>query len=178
MPRISTILIALFIGPGIFAQETIQWLTWKQAMEKQKESPRMIFIDIYTNWCGWCKKMDQTTFKDPEVVKYMNQYYYAVKFNAEQKDTLIYDGHVFYNVNPDSKRGVHTFATSLLDNRMSYPSYVILDKNVNRMMIIPGYKKVPELLGLLLFFGTDNYLRYNQYQRYMQTRQQQNQTKN
>ena len=155
---------------GASSQESIHWMTWKEAIQHQKDAPKKIFIDIYTDWCGWCKKMDQTTFKDPGVIKYMNTYYYAVKFNAEQKDTLIYDNHVFYNINPSSRRGTHTFATSLLDNQMSYPSYVILDESLHRIMIVPGYKKVPYMLGILLFFGTNEYLRYNQYQQYMQSR--------
>ena len=98
MKIILSVLILIFLKVNCFGQETIHWYTWEDAVELQKESPRKIFIDIYTSWCGWCKKMNASTFKDSTVVSVMNKYYYAVKFDAEQKDTLMFDGHAFVNV--------------------------------------------------------------------------------
>jgi hypothetical protein len=122
--------------------------------------------------------MDASTFKDSNVVTVMNKYYYAVKFDAEQKDTLMFDGHAFVNMNPTSARGTHTFASTLLNSKMSYPSYVILNEQFGRMSIIQGYKEPDPLLGSLLFFGTTAYNSYMGYQRQMQQiLQQQNQNK-
>jgi thioredoxin-related protein len=159
------------------APEGIQWMTWQEAMEAREKFiienkalldakkiyPKKIFIDMYTDWCGWCKKMDATTFKDPNVVKYMNQYYWAVKMDAEMSDTIIYDNHQFVNPNPSAKRSTHTLAASLLDNKLSYPTYVIMDENVSRSSIFPGYKNVGDLMGILVFFGSNNYLHYKGY---------------
>ncbi len=155
----------------------INWITFEQAMQareqfiqentqaikERKIVPKKVFIDAYTSWCGWCKKMDATTFKDPSVVAYMNQHYYAVKLNAEMRDTIEYDGHKFFNQSPKGKKGSHTLAISLLDGKMSYPTYVIMDENMHRSHIIPGYMKAPEMFSLLNFFGSNNYLRYKQY---------------
>src|SRR5688572_12351082 len=69
------------------AQE-IKWMTWEQAAAANEKEPRKIFVDIYTDWCGWCKRMDVTTFIDPAVTKLMNEKFYAVKLNAEQKETI------------------------------------------------------------------------------------------
>jgi hypothetical protein len=109
--------------------------------------------------------MDASTFKDPSVVNTMNQYYYAVKLDAEMKDTIIYNEMVFANLNPEKKRGVHTLAVSLLNSKMSYPSFVMLDENFNRNIIISGYQQVPDLLGNLLFFGTNQHIRLQEYQK-------------
>lgn len=146
-----------------FAQEKINWLTWEEAVKKQQVERKKIFIDLYTSWCGWCKKMDATTFKDQSIVSVMNKYYYAVKFDAERKDTLLFNNHKFYNINPTLKRGTHTFAISLLDSKMTYPSFVILDENFNRSSILTGYQEVENLLGSLLFFGTNRHILYQQY---------------
>ena len=62
----------------------IKWYTWDEAIALNAKNPKKIFIDLYTEWCGYCKKMDANTFKDPEVAKYMNEHFYAVKFDAEQ----------------------------------------------------------------------------------------------
>ncbi len=159
------------------AQEQIQWMSFSEAVSTREEFfkqnseaikagkvyPKKIFIDVYTDWCGWCKKMDASTFKDPNVVKYMNEKYYAVKMDAEMKDTIVFDNHTFVNGQPDQKRGTHMLAYSILDGRMSYPSYVILDENLQRAHIIAGYKQVPEFLGTLIFFGSNEYLSYKQY---------------
>ena len=153
--------ILLFSLP-VFAQEKIEWLTWEQALEKQKTERKKVFIDLYTDWCGWCKKMDASTFQDAEIIKHINKYYYPVKFNAEQKDTVTFNGHDFVFI-PNGKRGTHTFAMSLLDNQMSYPSFVILDENYTRLHIIKGYQKPDSLEGLLLFFASNQFLNYKKY---------------
>ena len=179
--RVSLILffsISLF---NSFSPETaskkINWLTWneaidarekfievnKEAIAAQKLYPPKFFIDIYTDWCGWCKRMDATTFSDPAIVEYMNKNYFPVKLNAEMKDTIMYNNHAFVNPNPNGRRSTHTLAASLLDSRMSYPTYVILDENLSRTMIFPGYKQVEDLYGILLFYKTNQHLGYKNY---------------
>ncbi|MEM9022560.1 MAG: DUF255 domain-containing protein [Bacteroidota bacterium] len=152
--------------------EEINWMSWEEAVAANKEKPRKIFVDVYTNWCGWCKKMDASTFKDPDVVQAMNNHYYAVKFNAETKDTLNFRNNNYVNTAPQGKRGTHTFAMALLDSRMSYPSYAILDENFNRVTIIKGYQKKAPFLGNMLFFGTNEYVRFQQYQQQQAQKQQ------
>ena len=51
----------------------IKWYSFEEAIDLNKENPKKIFIDVYTDWCGWCKKMDNSTFADPVIVKYMNE---------------------------------------------------------------------------------------------------------
>src|SRR3954470_16372167 len=51
----------------------VQWLNWNQVQEKMKTQPKKVWVDIYTDWCGWCKKMDATTFTNKELIKYMNK---------------------------------------------------------------------------------------------------------
>lgn len=158
------ILSALILSSfsAVFAQE-INWVSWEQAMELRKTEPKKVFIDVYTDWCGWCKKMDASTFKDPAVVEYMNKNFYCIKLDAERTDTITFNGMTFVSTNPTQKRAVHTLAYSLLDGKMSYPSYVILDENMIRLNIIAGYKSVEPLMAQLLFFGTNTHMQYQQY---------------
>ncbi len=179
MRSIIFLITFLLSATYLTAQEntqSIQWMSFSEAVEarakfmtenadaiqQRKVAPKKIFIDAYTNWCGWCKKMDATTFKDPAVVNYMNQNYYAVKLNAEMHDTIVYNGHKFFNPAPKGKKGTHTLASSLMDNKMSYPTYVIMDENINRAAVFPGYKRTPEFFGILTFFGSNEYLRYKE----------------
>lgn len=147
--------LMLFIGhSALSAQQTqtedIKWYSWEEAYELSKTSPKKVFIDMYTNWCGWCKKMDASTFKDPSIVKYLNENFYAVKFNAERKDDIVFDGKTFEFMNA-GRRGVHQLAYALLDGRLGYPAFVYLDESFARIMISPGFKKPDQLMKELVF---------------------------
>ena len=63
--------------------EKVQWMSFEEAVAKNKLEPKKIFVDVYTDWCGWCKKMDAGTFNNPVVAKYLNEKYYNVKLDAE-----------------------------------------------------------------------------------------------
>ena len=74
---------------GAQATSAVNWMSWEDAiaaLEADKKAGRKgkkIFVDIYTDWCGWCKKMDKETFQVPKIAAYLNQHFYPVKFNAE-----------------------------------------------------------------------------------------------
>ena len=137
-------------------ETTIKWYTWEEAAELAKTEPRKVFVDLYTDWCGWCKRMDKTTFQDPEVVKVLNENFYPVKFNAESKSPITFNGKTFEFMNA-GRRGVHQLAYALLDGRLGYPSFVLLDESFARIMISPGYKKSPQLLTELAFAKDEQY---------------------
>jgi thioredoxin-related protein len=156
--------IALIFNPSQAQQSTppastakIKWLDIEEAAALNKKKPKKIFIDMYTDWCGWCKKMDASTFINPVIVAYMNENYYAVKFNAERKDTVTFNSKSYLNTNPSGTRASHQLAQELLSGRMSYPSFVILDENLNKITVVPGYRKAPEFETILHYFGEDAY---------------------
>ncbi len=138
----------------------IKWMTWEEAIAASEQSPKKIFIDMYTDWCGWCKRMDATTFKDEAVVQYMNENFYAVKFDAEQKEEIVYDGHVFKFVD-SGRRGYHELAAALLDGRLGYPSFVYMDEEQKRITVSPGFKESNRMLLELKFIGGDHYKNSN-----------------
>ncbi|OAV45490.1 DUF255 domain-containing protein [Lewinella sp. 4G2] len=157
-------LVCLVFATSLSAQ--IEWLTWDEAISRTKENPKKILVDVYTEWCGWCKKMDKTVFRDPEIVDYINANFYAVKFDAEQRESLVYEGQQLKFNTDLSRRGAHELAYSLLDGRMSYPSIVYLDEHRDRITISPGYK-APEKYGRELRFIQDNHYKTKTYQEYI-----------
>ena len=70
------------------SEEGIKWISFEEAVMLSEKTPKKLFIDVYTSWCGWCKKMDATTFKEKEVVSFINENFYPVKLNAETRDTI------------------------------------------------------------------------------------------
>lgn len=140
-------------APVINIEQTIHWYTLEEALEAQNKEPKKILMDIYTDWCGWCKVMDSKTFADEAVVAYMNEHFYAVKFDAEQKEDVTLDGKTYKHI-ARGRNGVNELALDLLDMQPSYPAFVLLDEDCQRMGYFRGYKepagfmaKVEELLS-------------------------------
>ncbi len=144
----------------------VHWVSWEEAMKLNKQSPKKIFVDVYTDWCGWCKKMDATTFSDEKVASIMNKNFYCVKFDAEQKEDLIIQNDTLHFNPNNGRRGTHDFAVALLDGKMGYPSYVYLDKNLKRITVSPGYKEVAPFLDELDFISKEIYNKMS-YQEYI-----------
>lgn len=156
----STLLFILFatLSSKGFAQE-INWLSWSEAVALQEgsEQPKKMFVDVYTDWCRWCKVMDKETFQNPEVAAYMNDKYYMVKLNAEGKETINYKGKDFQFI-PSGSNGVHELAAGLLQGNMSYPTVVFLNEKQQMLSPVPGFQKADVFLKIAKFFGDEIYL--------------------
>ena len=163
MLRIRTVLFiglitVFFLGfksnaeRAINVKETVRWMSFEEAVEKSKIEPRKIFIDIYTDWCGWCKKMDAGTFNNPVVAAYLNEKYYAVKLDAEGKEPIEFDNHVFKWVD-SGRNGIHELAYALLNGELSYPTVVFLDEEFKMIQPLPGYQQAPFFDKVIRFYG-------------------------
>jgi thioredoxin-related protein len=138
------------------AESAVKWYSIEEAVKLNEKNPKKIFIDVYTDWCSWCKVMDQKTFSHPEIAAYLNKYYYPVKFNAESKAPITFHGKVFEN-NGQGRRDPHELAAALLQGRMSYPSIAYLDENNQLLTAVPGYRTPAQIEPILVFFGEDHF---------------------
>lgn len=172
--KISALILIAFILPIIgYCQESgtknneIHWITSIDELQaKMQQNPKKVIIDFYTGWCGWCKKMEASTYTNPSLVKYINNNYYAVKFDAERQDAFTFQGKE-YHYDPQSK--ANTFAVELMKinnpQGMSYPTTVFMMENFQQPTAIPGYRDVKEMQLFLTFFG-DNAYRHQTYDNY------------
>ncbi len=141
----------------------IDWRSFEQALDENGFRaanglmPKKIFVDVYTDWCGWCKRLDATTFAHPEIIRYMNENFIPVKLNAERTDTVVINGQRFINRNASERRGSHDLAIQLLQGKMSYPSCTFLDETGKQITIVPGYMEAPQFEILLHFIAEDAY---------------------
>ncbi|MEJ7644594.1 MAG: DUF255 domain-containing protein [Chryseolinea sp.] len=145
-----------FNTTSIPAEEGVKWISFEQALKNSKSEKRPVFIDVYTDWCGWCKVMDKNTFSDPAVAKLLNEKFYAVKFNGEQKEDILFDGKTFKFV-PSGSKGYHELAAALMNNKMSYPTVVFLDEEFRMIQPLAGYRKADEFHPIAQFIGEGHY---------------------
>lgn len=134
----------------------IEWMTWEEVVSANQNSPRKIIVDVYTDWCTWCKVMDRKTFSQNEIIQYVNEHFYAVRLNAEQKESIRWNNRNFEWVN-SGRNGVHQLASALLDGQMSYPSVVFLNEKYERILISKGFKDAATFLQELSYAAEEKY---------------------
>lgn len=139
------------------APAAITWYTVEKASSLNAGHHKKILIDIYTSWCSWCRKMDAETFADPAVAAYMNEHFYAVKLDAEEKLPIKFEGKYYLNPSPDHMRSVHELAALMLQGRMGYPSYVFLDDKNQQITVSQGFNNAKDFLVILKYIGEDQY---------------------
>ncbi len=155
---------SLLLAFSLPAQEAqIEWMSFEEALAQSKldlkkagVKPKKVLVDVYTDWCGWCKKMDRNTYARARIADLVNAYFYPVKLNAEQKQPIQFDGKTF-KYRQEGGRGHHELAVGLLQGKMSFPTTVFLDENFNMIQPLPGYFKPLEFEAVLRFLGEEHY---------------------
>jgi thioredoxin-related protein len=167
MKRIK--LLIAFIAFGTLAsfqnvnetpEKEIKWVTLERALELQKKNPKKIIMDVYTTWCGPCKMLDKHTFHNEDVVDYVNEHYYAVKFNGEGNDTVTYKDKTYTNPNYDATKANRRNSAHELTRTLgvrAYPTMVFFDENGDYIAPISGYLKPRQIELYLKLFKTDKY---------------------
>jgi thioredoxin-related protein len=158
--RLKILLLTMYVFFASFLRaqnnESIRWYTMDQLESLEKKEKRKIMIDVYTNWCGWCKYMDKTTFSQQYIAHYINENYYPVRLNAEQRESITFKSRTYKFVT-QSNVGFNELAAELLNGQMSYPSTIFLDENFNIIQSIQGYLKSEQFEIIISYFAEDNY---------------------
>ena len=130
MRKIAFVIVLTLSMSFTSIAQNINWVTFEQALALQKKNPKKIMMDVYTNWCGPCKMLDKNTFQNPDVAKYVNDNYYAVKFDAEGNEKINYKGNSYdnkgYKAEMASRRNsVHDLTHALQVNAYPISTYQI-----------------------------------------------------
>ncbi len=155
MLSLKHVLVLLLLHSCLLSGQTegsglVNWMSFKEVQEKNKIAPRPILIDFYTDWCGWCKHMMRTTYSNPSIAQYINQNFYAIKFNAEGKDTFEYNGKVYKPLTKEPKTP-HEFTIKMLGQQLSYPSTMFVTNNYEYNLMSQGYLDERKIEPILVF---------------------------
>lgn len=148
MPLILLLLCTGLVQAQNKKKDKQLWQKWDEVVELSQKTSKPILIDIYTDWCRYCRIMDATTFRHDSVVTFLQQRYLRFKFNAESKDTIKWNNKAFvYN----SRYDVHDFAVYLTRGSIVYPTIVIITPG-GQPFYKHGQIKPAEMEMLLKYF--------------------------
>ena len=157
----NLIIILALVFTGFISAQEINWMSLEEAVTKQKKNPKKIMMDVYTNWCGPCKLLDKNTFQNKSVADYVNEYYYAVKFNGEGNEVINFNGKEFKNdgYKPElanRRNNPHDLTRYFKVN--AYPTMVFIDEKGGFIFPLRGYKTPQQLELYLKMFKNDDHV--------------------
>ena len=135
-------------------KEKISWLSLNEVNLKLKTETRPVLIDLFTNWCYWCKVMDKKTYNNSKVTSYINEHFYAVKLDAESREALAWNNKD-YRYNPKTK--LNDFTMYVTRGQPGFPTTVIFPEMKLEPASIPGFMNPKEIEAILKYFGEGSY---------------------
>ncbi len=122
------------------------WISLEDAIQKAGNEDKKILIDVYTDWCGYCKQMERETYTNDRVQSAIDEHFFAVKINAESSEKVNYNG---------QEISMQDFAMNL--GVTGFPTTIFLEDNGEPLGFQPGFIDAETLEKLLLFVGTEAY---------------------
>ena len=128
------------------SSEKIIWKSFDAGMSEAKKTGKKVLIDVYTDWCGWCKKMDAGTYSDKKVMEYLKKNFVTIKMNPEKDGTVTYDGKKYTSAEFSQGMGVN-----------GYPATLFLKSDGKPITLLPGYSEADMFLHIISFIGDNHY---------------------
>ncbi|NGY36775.1 DUF255 domain-containing protein [Flavobacterium sp. XN-5] len=135
--------------PSGFTQ--LKTYSFEEVEQLSVKKPKPIVIFVHTNWCKYCKMMENTTFKNKELIKELNANFYFVELDAENNSDITFNKHIFKYKPTGQKTGVHELATALatINGQIAYPTFSILDVDYSILFQKQSYLKPKDLISIL-----------------------------
>ncbi|WP_281636698.1 thioredoxin family protein [Flavobacterium marginilacus] len=150
MKKVLYILLIFFCTtPSGFAQ--LKTYTFEEAEKLSKEKPKPIVVFIHTSWCNYCRMMENSTFKNPEIIQLLNENFYFISLDAESRNDIQFNDHTYKFKPKGPNTGVHELATALaeIDSQVVYPAVTILQDDYSVVFQKHSFLNAKELVAIL-----------------------------
>ncbi len=127
-------------------EREFDYYTMAKAQKLAESNDKKIIVDVYTDWCTYCKKLENEVYPDDRIGQVVNEYFYVVRVNAESDEEIVYNG-----------RKIKMSDFAILLGVSTYPSTVFIDKKGTTIGQQSGYMEVDVFEKLLAFVGSSAY---------------------
>jgi len=127
-------------------QASLKWKRLTAGMAEAKKANRKVLLDVYTDWCKWCKKLDEEVYAEPKVASYLGKNYVTIKLNAESTDTVTFQGKQSTEAELAQAFGV-----------TGYPTIIFIDPQGEPIDKLGGFVNAEQFLPIIRFIGDDTY---------------------
>ncbi|KPQ00564.1 MAG: Thioredoxin-related protein [Bacteroidetes bacterium HLUCCA01] len=143
----SLLLIAACASPEPDST-SFEWIEMDRAQELAEKHDKKILVNVYTDWCEYCKKMDQTVYQDSSIIAALGTYYYAVRLNAESDQIITFNGEPITHSELAGEMGIR-----------SYPTILFLHPDGELILQINGFMPADDFQNMITYIGEDIYQR-------------------
>ncbi len=125
---------------------SLSWKTFDEGVMLAGQTNKKLLVDVYTDWCTWCKKMDSDVYTDKSVIDVLNKSFVLVKLNAESDKTVHYQGKALSETQFARAVGV-----------TGYPATLFFESTGKPITLLPGYVPAPRFVPILQYIGDNHY---------------------
>jgi len=136
-----SLLLALLL-PCAVGAAPVTWRGWNEGLAAAAGGTKPVIVDVYTDWCGWCKRMDKDVYARADVSEYLNQHFVMVRLNAEGSERVTYAGHTM-----TARALAGGFEVT------GYPTMIFLKADGTHLVNVPGYVPADQFLKLVRYIG-------------------------
>lgn len=161
MKRFVLLLVGLLVlGAGPFpvraaAASGVGWQAWDRGLEEARSSGKRVLVDVHTQWCGWCRRMQADVYSRADVRDYLQQRFVVIRLDAEASDPAHYEGRNFTSRSLAARFGV-----------TGYPTTLFLRSGGEHLVSVPGYVDADRFLRILKYIGDGHLERGVTFQEY------------
>jgi thioredoxin-related protein len=152
-------LLFLFIFFGCFInyaqenkeKEILNIFTFEEVEKLHKQKPKPILVFLYTDWCKICFGMKKTTFKNSKVIQLLNDAFYLIYLNGEEKNDILFLGKTFTYKPTGTTTGIHELANELgvIKKKIAYPTTIILNTGFEIDAQLIGFYNSKKMIRIL-----------------------------
>lgn len=120
--------------------------SFEEILKLAQKDKKKVVVNVYADWCSWCKKMERETFPNQDVQKELKRNFYFYRMNGESNDIVEYDGRKWTKAQLTKAFGIRGF-----------PATIFLNYNSQPITVLPGYVDAQTFTNILKYIGDDLY---------------------
>ncbi len=138
----ALLVLSLILGASFKADDEIKWMDFNKGYELAKKKNKIMLVDVYTDWCGWCKRMDKDAYEKAPIISAVNADFIPVKFNPEIKGAMYnFEGRVYTG---------EQLAGVISNYQISgYPTTIFIYPKTKNTELVPGYNNAEQMAPIL-----------------------------